>query len=242
MELSLPDLLFPTGESPSHHSVLGQVLPHRFVVVPSTSELDSGLLDRSRYSAWSAPRDETSGTVAVVSTLNCLAKVWPDGLGFVAAVAKKIFPFHQYGDRWVSATSANQPTVIAATLDVANLPESVETIIHESSHLALFRIEQLSGFQTNETPKYRHPWRQELRPARGALLAAHAFSNVVELCFRMSRHYSRSVFHDRAVEMSNSISEITASLLSQDDLTFIGREISSLIHQRVVDLGEQYAN
>ncbi len=68
-----------------------------------------------------------------------------------------------------------------------SLMTMTEAVIHEAQHNKLHAMMELDPLVTNEpTERYHSPWRPDLRPMRGLLLAVHAFIPVEQLYARMA--------------------------------------------------------
>lgn len=204
--------LFPSRRSPEAIRRLGVL-----------ANLQSGENEADR----SEQERDPESAVCLVAAIALMQRVWPESLGFVHALANRIMTRSPRNGVWTSSSSPHAPHEIVCSICLSDLPQSVETIIHEASHLAIYRFEALSPLQCDSTARYAHPWRPDLRPARGALLAAHAFVNVAGWYVKLDEHSGAwtAGYREEARKTLAGVNFALLQLESGSDLTPLGRVI-----------------
>lgn len=176
-----------------------------------------------------------------VVTLAFLHKYWEAGLEFVVHNVRRIDGGRLSDGCWKSHSSPALPESIFCTLDIQYPAESCEAVIHEASHLALYRLEKISPLQTSEMRTYRHAWKPDLRDARGALLAAHAFLNVSDFYLHLSRFREYSHSYSEAVETLNNVKHVITQLKGGENLSGMGRVVSLSLEEQYLKLTGEIA-
>lgn len=174
--------------------------------------------------------------MAKIVALAYLQKNWPEGLVFVSRFTKRIAAIPLHGNHWISSSCASEPDTIHCTLDYRYPAESGEGLIHEASHLALYRLEGISSLQLSKERMYRHPWKPDLREARGALLAAHAFLNISEWYLRLAVITSEQQFVNEAEKTLEGVDGVLSQLRFGQNLSQLGIIISSILSERFLQL------
>jgi HEXXH motif-containing protein len=244
MSFCLSDLLFPQTDSPLAHSQLAELLPHQFHTVPADLRAYEYLSVSTKSDIEPAPLSHQEAQDALILSLSLMKFAWSESVGYVAAVTKEIFPLALVNNRWLSASCAEYPCAILVTLNENFLASSAETIIHEASHLALYRVESLGRLTASATEKYRHPWKLALRPARGALFAAHAFLNVAHLYLKLSEtaRANQQTYLNEGLTNLQSVDKVVLQLETWDDLTYSGRLVCDELRRLINLLGAKYGN
>lgn len=141
-----------------------------------------------------------------------------------------------------SGTSGDKPYAVTLAVDL-RMPAAVvaEALVHETAHLKLHLLERLVSIADASSVRYRHPWRDDLRPARGVLVACHAFA-AVHRYWALSAESgvsdpTRALQEARRVstEMENGL----RTLNRVEELTPTGRRIASLINVEVAQTTRQ---
>jgi hypothetical protein len=109
--------------------------------------------------------------------LALLDEVWPEAAREVAFLVRSVAYTEGATGRLASGSSALCPFVVAIACGRGLWPGFLaDTLVHEASHIKL-RLAMLVApmVRDNGTPRYRHPWRADLRPPEAILVACHAF-------------------------------------------------------------------
>lgn len=213
MLIDLSALLFPSGEVSTR--------PNRF----HDTQYEESCIEELEF--------------AKILALAFLQTNWLAGLGFVTRFTKKIEVMALSQNHWLSSSSASEPCTIKCTVDARYLAESVEGLIHEASHLAIYRLERFSSLQMSKERVYSHPWKRDLREARGALLAAHAFLNVSEWYLRLAARAGSMQFADEAQRMLQGVAGVLAQLESGRNLSTLGNVICTALSERFCQLTKE---
>lgn len=183
-----------------------------------------------------ASEDDDNFGVEKILILAFLQKYWEPGLFFVADNVRRIDVCRLSENHWKSSSSPDSPNTIFCTLDLRYPAESCETLIHEASHLALYRLENITPLQTSKARVYRHAWKPDFREARGALLAAHAFLNVSDFYIHLSKTKEYSDFYFDALDILKSVGSVIDQLRSSENLSCLGRIVASTLEERFLKL------
>jgi HEXXH motif-containing protein len=106
-----------------------------------------------------------------------LGRAWPEGEREVRYFVRAVIAGQMPPGRQMSGSSEQCPFAVridfCPTDPVAMLADA---LVHEAAHVKLRLsglVRELCGIDT--TPRLHHPWRPELRPLSGVLVASHAF-------------------------------------------------------------------
>lgn len=126
----------------------------------------------------------------IYGTNSFLQNLWPEAcLEFnkLCKIITPIYPPVKYGSVWLSGTSPHTPFTERLTFrPMGDYLLTSEEIIHETAHIKLEVCEHFSALLDDDgVARYKHPWKDELRPLRGVLIGAHAFLAVLGLYQRM---------------------------------------------------------
>lgn len=111
-----------------------------------------------------------------VGSILKMKEMLPECLAWVCSRTKVIVPLRRLsGEHSSSSSAAELPGVVFLTLH--NQIQAIEALVHESAHQHLFMAEY-SGTLVSPDHNGRHtsPLREDPRPLRGILLAAHALA------------------------------------------------------------------
>ncbi len=159
-----------------------------------------------------------------------LHRVWPaagrESMYFVRAIASG----RLLSGRQSSGSSAECP--FAIRIDFCSedpIPLLADAIVHEASHVKL----RLSGWlpalcPAEDTPRWRHPWRAELRPASAVIVACHAFVAVHGFHARRRAFASEGAAAVEA-KLRGEVGQGLTTLQGIDGLTAVGRLFSDLL-------------
>jgi HEXXH motif-containing protein len=119
----------------------------------------------------------------LTAAIELVDAVWPEALVDVVATVRAIVPLDAPRGHVYNTSSGSAPGITQLTIRDGEDPLVLaETIVHEAAHLKFDALWDVAPFlDSAERPLIRHPWLDEPRPLRGALLGAQAFLNVAEL-------------------------------------------------------------
>jgi HEXXH motif-containing protein len=119
----------------------------------------------------------------VCDALSLLRRIWPQSVPDLLVVVRGVVAITAPSGVTYSASAPAVPGAILLTVRENEAPEIVaECLIHEAAHVKLDTLWSLAPMLTNGSEaRFRHPWREDMRPMRGVLLGAHAFLNVAEM-------------------------------------------------------------
>jgi HEXXH motif-containing protein len=129
------------------------------------------------------------------------------------------------GSIWL--TPVDRPLVIA------------ETLVHESSHLKFFFLEDESPWTLDDDPpRFAVPWRSDLRPLRAVLMGLHAWVRVLNWLATLSQGPYAQPAAQR-ITILRQATDAAATILSEaEGLTPAGE---ALVHQLIKAVQEQPA-
>ena len=108
-------------------------------------------------------------------TIAFVEKMLPQCHAWVAAVTKVAIPLRGEGTAFRSVSHPSLPGVVE--LDLLAEDQIVESLVHESAHQYLYRLEAAAPLvDPDHHERYESPLRPDGRPLRGILLAYHALA------------------------------------------------------------------
>ena len=111
-----------------------------------------------------------------VGSILRMKEMLPDCLSWICSRTKVIVPLRSLsGEHSSSSSAAELPGVVFLTLH--NQVQAIEALVHESAHQHLFMAESAGALVSpDHDGMYSSPLRDDARPLRGILLAAHALA------------------------------------------------------------------
>jgi HEXXH motif-containing protein len=205
--------------------------PRRFSI--SGVELFS-LQDFPQLQPFNAQADQVQASRAaevdrhLAGAFDFLIRVWPDAIPDIVSTFRGVVALETPQGTTFSASTPAVPRLIQLTIRPDESPEVLaECIVHEIAHVKLDLLWSLHPLLTNDAePRYRHPWRRDLRPMRGVLLGAHAFLNVAEMNQRGAATAPLDAFMQQEMEKRRREVREAMRVLERDALfTPLGRQI-----------------
>jgi HEXXH motif-containing protein len=168
--------------------------------------------------------DPNQARTAIDGGLQALSRLWPQAHREVRFLCRLVTPV-RFSDGHNNATHGSYMFVQMLTSNQGDSLKHAEVLLHEAMHCKLFGTKELTKLIENDGPaRYRHPWRQDLRPLRGVLAGAHAFLAVLALYRRAERF--REVWpeaRDTAGQLTDEVGRALGVLRSEAEFTPNGR-------------------
>jgi len=187
-------------------------------------------VDAESYTQW---RQTLSGAAELISSIDSSA--WQEVANLVSAIVPVRTDTYK---RHLSCSSTDLPGVVWMSWTPDTL-QIAEALIHEAGHNKLYLYE-LDGplIANNRGARLQSPWRNDLRPPRGLLHGAFAFSGVATVWTELlesdvlSSENRKRVRQDRAVFRSQVLESIS-TIESNCTLTSTGKKIVGKIKESV---------
>ncbi len=236
MEIKLSSLLFPAQDSVEHFALIDSrqsflTIKTSAYEIPKCSNNNNHLPDLDTTTS-----DDTR-KLTLSKIFQFIEIVWPDALLYIGYLCKNITVLPLNGQRWINWSSPKEPNTVTVTISLSDFATSSETLIHEASHLAFYKIETLANvFLSGAKSTYRHYWKPGNRPPRGAMLAAHAFLNVA-LFYEYLAKLNPQRYKQYAVEsciLKERVKKVLLQFDDKNDLTPFGEMVLSDLRQKSI--------
>lgn len=170
-----------------------------------------------------------AGARAIAAGVDVLATHSPALLAEAAALAPVLMPVGGAADVTHSASLRDARGCVWLT-PVAFPLVIAETIVHETSHLKFFYVEDdLPLTDPDDPPRFEVPWRPDRRPIRAVLMGLHAWARVLEWLRTLIDGPWGPPARQRIAVLSEATRAASSIALAADGLTPAGRAVTEAL-------------